>query len=397
MSSIKLYDEDAYLKEFEAKVISSEPVSDSENEWWVELDRTAFFPEAGGQTPDRGVIAGVEVTDVQISDGVIRHRVGEDFKAGDRVSCSIDWSHRFSNMQQHTGEHIFSGIVHDLFGYDNVGFHLSDHIVTMDYSGPLTKEDVDRIEMLSNQAIWEAKPVYAGYPSDEELEKTDYRSKGELQPPIRIVTIEGVDICACCAPHVKNTAEVGILKVIGFEKYKAGTRLSILCGKRALEDYRDKQETILCASRVLSVKTNELTDEASRLLEEKGKLEYRIRKFQEESLKEQAEQIPADTLNAWIFTGDADPNVIRNTINKLASVHKGYSGIFYGCDDESEEALKFIIASGKDGSGKPASDAREAINILKASFEVKGGGSAEMVQGSVKASVIKIRQVLDSL
>lgn len=261
-----------YMKQFNAIVVSCEqyPAATEAAEtikYDVVLDQTLFFPEEGGQTPDKGTIAGYPVVDVQIKDEIITHTIAvpileedpgvytgtvsdtdhdaafttEDrppFSVGDEVSGEIDWAHRFSNMQQHTGEHIFSGLVKKSFGYDNVGFHLSDSTVTMDYDGPLTEDDVRELEWEANRVIIRQLPVHASYPSDDELSKIDYRCKKELSGAIRIVSIPGVDDCACCAPHVKNTGEVGLLKVLDIQNYKGGVRLSILCGFRALLDYR---------------------------------------------------------------------------------------------------------------------------------------------------------------
>ena len=230
----KLYDQDAYAVEFDAKVLSCEAYHDKdESGYHVVLDRTLFFPEEGGQSPDKGTINGIEVTDVQIKKDVVTHSLKEPLAVDENVHGKIDWTHRFNNMQQHSGEHIFSGIVHSRFGYDNVGFHLSDNIVTMDFNGVLTADEVKEIETAVNDVIVKNLPVEITYPAKEELAALDYRSKIEIEGQVRIVTIPGVDVCACCAPHVKRTGEIGTLNVQSLSNYKGGVRISILSGFRA--------------------------------------------------------------------------------------------------------------------------------------------------------------------
>ncbi len=405
LPTAKLYYEDAYITSFNARILSVTPVDGKDGCYDLILDRTAFFPEAGGQDPDRGSIAGWQVTDVRIKNGIITHRICRDEKTddtagvpseGDNAECFIDWEHRFSNMQQHTGEHIFSGIVHRLHGYDNVGFHLSEHIVTMDYNGELSAEEIAEIELLSNQAIWEARAIYTSYPTDEELSNMDYRSKGELEPPIRIVEIEGVDLCACCAPHVKNTSEVGILKVVDYQRYKGGIRFSILCGKRALLDYITKHDMLTGLSHSLSVPTEKVPSETDRLIEEKNRLEYRLKNAQADMLATQIAGVSADTTCAWVFTEASDQNVVRNAVNELVKGRE-FAGVFYGAG----ENYRFIIGAGSrisDGS-VPAEDncpnANDVLAHLRNSFEIKGGGSPEMVQGSVSADREALEKALE--
>lgn len=209
-----LYDEKPYEVEFEAQVLSCEK---GEKGYQVILDQTQFFPEQGGQTPDQGSLHlkkpkteenNVRVLDVQITDGIIIHTTDAPLEEESRVVGSVDWDYRFSNMQQHTGEHIFSGLVHEKYGYNNVGFHLSDSVVTMDFDGTLDKTQVKELERKANQVIYANLPVEVSYPTKEELAALEYRSKKELEGQVRIVTIPGVDVCACCAPHVRDRKSV---------------------------------------------------------------------------------------------------------------------------------------------------------------------------------------------
>ena len=214
----KLYDLDAYGTEFEAKVLTCEEVKKKDTTGYaVTLDQTLFFPEEGGQSPDQGTINGISVLDVQIKKDVIIHTLAAPVEVGSTVKGKIDWKHRFYNMQQHSGEHIFSGLVHSRFGYENVGFHLSDQTVTMDFNGVLSEADVAEVEYAVNEAIIKNIPIEVTFPTKEELETLDYRSKIEIEGQVRIVKIPGYDVCACCAPHVKRTGEIGMLKVLNVQ------------------------------------------------------------------------------------------------------------------------------------------------------------------------------------
>src|SRR5699024_8742548 len=223
------------------------------------LTRTAFFPEGGGQSADTGFLytkegEEIRVTDVHEKDGVVYHHISQPVQEGTEVRGKLDFQERFSKMQQHTGEHILSGLVNRHFGYRNVGFHLGTQEVTMDYNGVLTEEDLRQIEYEANEAVAENIPVKVLYPSKEELKNIIYRSKIEIEGQIRIVQIPGYDSCACCAPHVKETGSVGLIKIVGAVHYKCGMRVSILCGFRALEDYRMKERNVAEISNLLSAK-----------------------------------------------------------------------------------------------------------------------------------------------
>ena len=289
--TIKLYDRDAYATEFEADIISCEPNKADDKQFDIILNQTLFFPEEGGQSPDMGILGGFRVVDVQIKNGVITHTVdisagdcceaeketgkqitGNEFEpekvelaAGVHVHGKIDWQHRFYNMQQHSGEHIFSGIVHRRFGFENVGFHLSDSVVTMDFSGVISPEDIAEVEHEVNVAISKNIPIEVTYPSRDELAQLEYRSKIEIEGQVRIVTVPGYDVCACCAPHVKRTGEIGMLKVMNYQNYKGGVRISILCGFRALEAFRQKCDIISELMGIFTTNQEAIVDNVTKL------------------------------------------------------------------------------------------------------------------------------------
>ena len=230
--TVKLYDQNAYLAAFTAKVLA---IKETENGHAVCLDQTAFFPEGGGQSADVGTIDGKEVFDTKEENGAIWHYMKET-PMKNEVKCEVNFEVRFRRMQSHTGEHILSGIATTLHGCHNVGFHIGHEDMTVDYDMPLSEPQIRNLEWLSNKAIYENRFVRAYYPEKEALASLPYRSKKEIDGDVRLVEIDGIDLCACCAPHVAKTGEVGVLRIASFEKYKGGVRLHIHCGYEALED-----------------------------------------------------------------------------------------------------------------------------------------------------------------
>ena len=391
----KLYDEDAYAREFAARVESCEPEGDS---FLITLDRTLFFPEAGGQTPDRGVVrvqpkdasfenfdknviyaskeqmddGPIPVTDVQIEGEVVYHRVPSAIAVGTEVCGCIDWDHRFDNMQQHSAEHIFSGTVHRLYGYENVGFHLSDNTVTMDFSGSLDEEQIRNVESIVNRAIYENVEIDVSFPTKEELAKTDFRSKKEIEGRVRLVTIPGYDVCACCAPHVHRTGEIGILKVQSFQRYKQGTRVQIICGGRALRLFKEEHDLMTKLSNDFSLPFEEIGGRIDDLKDEIYNLKGRLMEADRKLSEIKRSMIPADQKNVLLIEDDMDALAMRKSVNELTDRHPGYCGIFSGND---KDGYRFIVGI-KDG------DARIALSALQKICNAKGGGSPQMVQGS---------------
>ncbi len=386
----ELYYENAYMAEFDATVLDCR--QDDKGRYFVVLDGTAFFPEQGGQSSDTGIIrdaAGnqVSVRHASIKDGVISHEVDAPLETGTSVHGIIDFDHRFSNMQQHTGEHIFSGLVNSKFGYDNVGFHLSDSEVTMDYNGVLTDEDIKEIELKANEAIWRNLEVRCEFPTEEELADIDYRSKKELSGDIRIVTIPGVDVCACCAPHVDRTGEIGILKVISCQNYKGGVRVSILCGKRALEFIDTEHGILKDLTKFLTTGSDKIIDSVKRTADENYALKGELSECREQLIDIEISKIGSDQEDVLLVKGkDLDGNLMRKIVNKLSAEHSGFCGVFAGADSEG---YKYIIASGNGGK-----DLGLLQNMLKNDYGARGGGNKQMIQGSIPGC--SITDVIDA-
>ncbi len=392
----KLYYQDAYATAFDAVVLECEEkevlVKAAEEEkkitvYQVILDRTLFFPEEGGQSPDKGVLGGANVLDVQVKNNIITHTLDRALEVGEAVHGEIDWKHRFSNMQQHSGEHIFSGTVNRLFGYNNVGFHLSDNIVTMDFNGVLTEEDVAKVEYLVNETIVKNVPITVSYPTKEELANLEYRSKIEIEGQVRIVTVEGADVCACCAPHVRRTGEIGMLKVMSVQNHRGGVRISMLCGFRALEAFCEKSAVIMELMGALTASQELLPDRVEKLKASNQDYKYRLAMAKQRLMEIKMAEIPADQQHAFLFEQDIESMVMRNAVNELTNVHSGICGVFVGND---EAGYSFIIGSAN-------ADCTKVGAILREKTGAKCGGKKPMIQGSVQACEGELRAVLSDI
>lgn len=397
----ELYYDSAYVSEFFAEVVSCKKAEGKGEEDYFEviLDRTAFFPEQGGQGSDSGVLefetgASARVVHVSI-DSEIRHIVDREIPVGTTVHGVIDWNHRFSNMQQHTGEHIFSGLVHSCFGYNNVGFHLSDSEVTMDYDGVLDADDIRELELKANQAIWANLEVLCEFPDADKLSEIPYRSKKELEGDVRIVTIPGIDICACCAPHVFRTGEIGILKVVGLQNYKGGVRVNILCGLRALEYLQRDHEIVSELSGMLTTSSDKVIASVRRAFDDNSSMKAELSKAREALTEIEIQEIlnmSSTDSKKGVYLGcdgdifmirddSCDANILRKLVNGLAERKAGYSGAFAGSADKG---YRFIVASGTAGK-----DCKVLCDKLRNEFGAKGGGTPAMIQGSMNHSDIE--------
>jgi len=396
MSTFELYYSHPYKTDFEADIISIDACDTKENTYKVILNQTLFFPEAGGQSCDKGEIIFGNITtvveNVQIDkDGTITHYIHSssplDTKSlvNAEIKGRIDWEHRFSNMQQHSGEHIFSGIVHEKYGYDNVGFHLSDNSVTMDYNGYLTPDEAYEIEALVNKVIADNVDVICSFPKDNELESMAYRCKGELSGDVRIVEIKGVDICACCCPHVAKTGEIGLLKVISSIKYKGGTRLSILCGFRALKYFSSLQADMNELRTLLSSELSEVVNNVAAIKNERDELKIKLREANKAKLISEIDHL-SDSAGALIFTDEVDAKSQREVLNYLIERRDNYCGILVGDD---KKGYSYLI-------GSNSLDSTLIGAKLKESFGAKGGGKKEMIQGFVEAKACDIKALLNS-
>lgn len=379
----KLYYKDGYMKEFTAEVVSCEK---EKKGYRVVLDRTAFFPEGGGQFGDIGWIDDVRVLDTQEKEGIISHMTEAPFEVGAHVTGKLDFAERFSRMQQHTGEHILSGIVHRLHGYDNVGFHLGAEVTTLDFNGELDEEQVREVEVLANQAVFDNIQVNILYPSKEELQTLEYRSKIEIEGQVRIVDIPGIDRCACCAPHLSRTGEIGLIKILACDKHRGGCRMTMVSGMRALEDYRLKQKSVTEVSVALSAKPDKIGEAVVHQKEQMMKIREHLNHLQESYLKQRLDEIKTEDSYVCIFVEDFDNIAVRNFVNDATERCSGICGAFVGND---ANGYRYIL-------GSKQKDVRELSKKLNEAFSGKGGGKPEMVQGSLTGTQEEILRMFES-
>lgn len=367
----RLFD-NGMLFDFDARVISCEP---AKRGFEVVLDRSAFFFEGGGQAADTGTLGDARVIDVRDRCGETVHITDRALTVGSTVHGTIDRSVRFRRMQEHTGEHLLTGIIHRKFGYNNVGFHLGSECVLLDLDGALTADELRICELEANRIIGEDRRVTITYPTADELQALDYRSKLELTENVRIVTIEDCDACACCAPHVPSTGMIGMVKVISSENYKGGTRIRLLCGLDALDDYNRRLDAVYAVSRTLSAKPDRIAEHVERLADENSALKYRIGELERERAADITASLTNDSRRSFcIFIGSMNSDIARSIANHGVTLTDGVFGLFMA----SGEGYSYIMAS-------ESVDMREVAKKMNAALSGKGGGSGTMVQGSVKA------------
>ena len=376
MKTVKLYETDAYITSFEAKVLSCEK---DERGYKVLLDKTAFFPEGGGQPADTGRLSGVKVFDARIVSGEIYHYTEKPLKEGETALGEIDAERRFNFMQNHTAEHIVSGLVFKKFGFDNIGFHLNENEVTFDFNGFFTEEQLKELEYEANKKVWRNLSVKAYYPKECELEKIPYRAKAGIKGEVRLVEIEDTDICACCAPHVKSTGEIGLIKFLGTENQHGGTRIFMKCGLFALKDYRDKDGDIKAIASLLSAKHHEVRQavlsQSERLYKEK-----QANKELKEKLFSAAVSGFDKSKRAIVFE-NAD---IKDLQTLADSLHKTYGGV--------RTAISFNTSGAAFSMCGDEPEIARCFDSLKAAFKVKGGGRDKARQGSIEAPISEIEK-----
>ncbi len=368
----RLYYENPYLKSFMCTVVSCET---GKKGYEVVLNQTAFYPEGGGQPADTGTLGDVRVLDVHEKDGRIIHYTDGPLTVGSVVEGLIDWHRRFDHMQQHTGEHILSGLIHSHFGYNNVGFHLGDEEVTIDFDGVLTPEEVQEMETEANSKIYENLPVRVFYPDEDELKSLTYRSKKELTGAVRIVEVPGADVCACCGTHVEQTGEIGCIKVTSFIHYKGGVRMTMVCGYRALEDYRRKQQEAVKISNLLSAKIFEIGAAVEKLKEENGAKAFKIAGLYRELFAAWAKEYPESSQRLLVWKNDLAPNQLREFCTILCQEKKGR--IVLVCS-EKDGTFQYALGSAED-------DMRALSKDLNGRLEGRGGGSPRLAQGTFRA------------
>ena len=375
----KLYYKDSHIFSFDAKVLECTAENDG---WLVVLDKTAFFPGGGGQQPDTGLIGSVRVDSVFEKDGIIFHHAAGSLEPGKVYTCCIDEDQRRRRMQNHSGEHIVSGIIHSLYGYENVGFHMGAEFVTIDISGELSADELSKVEGLANEAVRSNVPVKTYFPNSTELEKLQYRSKLDLKENVRIVEIEGIDTCACCAPHVERTGEVGFIKFLSSEKHRGGTRANMVCGLDALDRVNEMLSQISGISALLSAKRDDVYPAVERLLADRDGYKEALASAEHIMAGTYADRAERTEGNICVFADIKSESARRELVNMLVPKCGGMAAVF---SPDGAGAWQYIIGSAHVDLRAQAKSINEAIGG-------RGGGRSEMISGRAGKTQIEIEK-----
>lgn len=367
----KLFYEDCNLTEFTATVTGCEECSKG---FLITLDATAFYPEGGGQACDIGTLGNVSVLDVREKGEQILHLCDGALEVGSTVHGKIDWARRFDLMQQHTGEHIVSGLLHQKFGYHNTGFHVGAEVMEVDFDGPISPEDLAEIEFKANQAIWQDIPLKCWVPDPEELKTVFYRTKRELPWPVRIVQVPGYDSCACCGIHVSRTGQVGLIKILSCVKFHQGIRLEMVCGERAYRHMVKIFEENRKVSQAFSAKMDATGEAAQKMNDALAAEKFRSAGLQNRVFDSIASDY-VNQLNVIHFEDGLEPGQVRILADKIAGVVTGYCGVF----SQNDTGYSYCLAT-REG------DLRQLGRDMTAALNGRGGGKPNFQQGSVKAA-----------
>lgn len=372
----KLYYADAFCKEFDAKVLCCE---ETNGHFAILLDRTAFFPEGGGQFGDSGTLSSVEVFDTHEKNGEVWHYTHAPIAVDENVHGILDFDKRFRRMQCHSGEHILSGILHKLYGVNNVGFHLGESDVTIDIDCMLTEEALRKAENLANEAVVKDIPVRAWFPAEDEAKTIEYRAKLEITENLRLVEYPGYDICACCAPHVVRSGQIGVIKILDFANYKGGMRIHLLCGAMALEDYQDRYASVQRISVMLSAKQAQVAEAVERLKKENEEHVFAVGALKKALAEELAASAKETDGNLLFFAPLLDAPSLRTLLNGVLPKCGGIAAAFCG----KENAYSFCMAS-------KSINLKEKAKEIGAALLGRCGGSPEMISGQCAASRTEI-------
>ena len=371
METEKLYYSDPFLREFTATVLSCE---ETKGGYLVTLDRTAFYPEGGGQPADHGTLNGIAVTDVHETNGVISHTCKQSTEVGATVTGVIDWERRFDHMQQHSGEHIISGILCADYRCDNVGFHMGADTVTIDYNTEITWEQALAAEAKANAVIWADREVEITYPDKDALAAVDYRSKKELEGQVRIVTFPEADCCACCGTHVLRAGQVGLVKVLSCQKFRDGVRMEILCGQRALNYLGKTYEQAKAIGQALSVKPQDTLAAVERMSAELTAAKMRMAALESAVFESIARQCEGKG-NTVLFQDPMKPDSVRKLADTVAHACGGLASVFAG-PEEGKWNYALVQANGEDISA--------LVKEMNKTLNGRGGGRNGFAQGSVQ-------------
>lgn len=379
----KLFDLDGTLLEFDAKVLTCTRMEDG---FAVTLDKTAFAPEGGGQRSDVGILGEATVLDVRTDGDTILHIVDRALPEGSAVRGFVDEERRVRHIQNHTGEHIVSGLFHTLYGYQNIGFHLGSEDVTMDLDGEVSEEMLRLVEREANRVVYENHPVTVSYPTAEALATLSYRAKLELSENVRIVTVEGVDACACCAPHVARTGQIGMIKLIFAIRYKGGTRIHMKCGFDALDEFNAEFTRATAISNRISLPRERIAEGVEKLWADLAEANYKLVGLRRELIACKADAAQATAGNLLFIEKGMDTNDLRLLVTGAMAKAGGACAAFSPA--ESGEYYFVATYSGEDFDGWK----KRLCDTLRG----HGGGKAPFIQGKANCTEEDIRRFFEA-
>lgn len=378
METAKLYYEDSRLGEFDARVLECRQEG---QHWLVTLDRTAFYPEGGGQAGDTGTLAGVRVLDTQEHAQEVIHFCDGALEPGTAVHGVIDYDRRFDLMQQHTGEHLLSGLVYEKYGYHNTGFHMGADVITVDFDGIVPPEDLPELERRANEAVFRDIPLECWVPSEQELPTVTYRTKRALPWPVRIVRIPGYDSCACCSVHVQRTGQIGVIKLLSVIRFRTGVRMEMVCGGRALALLNESYHQNQLVSRAFSAKPSETGEAARRMNETVDSLKLELAQLRRQIFAAKADRC-RDAGDVLLFEADLESADVRRLADAVAECCGGVAAVLSGNDDEG---YAYCLVS-------RCGDLRALGKSMNQALGGRGGGRAEFQQGRLSASRTQIEE-----
>ena len=371
METKKLYYVNPHLSRFTARVLSCE---ENGKGFEVILDETAFYPEGGGQAADTGTLEGVRVLDARERDNSIIHLCDGPLTAGQTVEGVINYDLRFDRMQQHTGEHIVSGLINSRWGFHNTGFHMGTESTTIDFDGVIPAEELPILEARANEAVWQNLAVNCWTPSPEELPQVPYRTKRALPWPVRIVEVPGFDSCACCGTHVTHTGEIGIIKLLSAVPFRGGTRIEMACGKRALAILNNAYDQNRQVSQAFSARLRETGEAARKMNELLAAQKYRITGLEKQIFAGIAAGY-AGVGNVLHFEDGLDNVAVRELADVIAENCGGTAAVFSG-SNETGFAFCLVTRQG---------DLRQFGKAMTKTLNGRGGGKPNCQQGRVEA------------
>lgn len=377
MTKGKLFYKDSFLTTCQAEVVECRQ---GKKGYEIRLNETVFYPEGGGQPYDTGKLNDIEVLEVHEKDGEVWHYTKEPLEVGCKVNAVIDWDRRFDLMQQHSGEHIVSGMIHEKYGYNNIGFHMGPETITIDFDGEISESELREIEWKANQYVMENHPLEILWPSAEELKELPYRSKKELTGDVRIVLWPGADMCACCGVHVKYSGQVGQIVLVSSMRAKGGVRIEMMCGNRSLTYLNQLKEQNRKISQRLSAKWKETAAAVEKLHEEYLQMKYRMIGMENDQIARMVQERTGQG-KQLIFESQMSPEGVRKLASELMENCQGMCAVFCGND---EDGYKYVIGE-KDG------DLRAFVKEMNQKLQGRGGGKPFFVQGSVMAKEEEIR------